>query len=405
MWVPIITNKNEIEFINSELLHISNKIELTSNYSLFGGLTGIAIFYYYYFKLTGNYQYKDQANTIILNCLKSINEIENDFSFSNGYTGICYTLLALRKNGFINFEPKIIFKEIDNNVSIETLRNMQINIYDFLYGGIGGGLYFLERLPEPLAKKTLSKIIDLLYIHAKITNDTICWNDNFALNSKENEYTEQYNLGLAHGVPSIIYFLSILYKNNIDKNKCYYLLNGSINWLLKQKLQNPTLSLFPHSLPLDKYSSESRLGWCYGDLGIGTSLYIAGCHTLNQYWKNIAIEILIHSSKRYNLELNSVNDACLCHGTSGIALMYNRIYQKTKIKQFKIASLFWYNQTIQKGININKYNGYKTMYRIDNKNKWLNSNNLIHGISGIGLSLISAISTIEPKWDRCLLIS
>ena len=45
------------------------------------------------------------------------------------------------------------------------------------------------------------------------------------------------------------------------------------------------------------------------------------------------------------------------------------------------------------------------MYRIDNKNKWLNSNNLIHGISGIGLSLISAISTIEPKWDRCLLIS
>ena len=35
----------------------------------------------------------------------------------------------------------------------------------------------------------------------------------------------------------------------------------------------------------------------------------------------------------------------------------------------------------------------------------MNEYNLLDGIAGIGLSLISAISSIEPQWDECLLLS
>ncbi|MFM7431585.1 MAG: hypothetical protein ACKO1F_17035, partial [Flammeovirgaceae bacterium] len=38
-------------------------------------------------------------------------------------------------------------------------------------------------------------------------------------------------------------------------------------------------------------------------------------------------------------------------------------------------------------------------------NGWVEFDGLLEGSAGIGLALLSAISDIEPKWDRCLLLS
>ena len=45
--------------------------------------------------------------------------------------------------------------------------------------------------------------------------------------------------------------------------------------------------------------------------------------------------------------------------------------------------------------------GYK-MWNIDN---YKNESNLLEGIAGIGLALLSSISDEDPSWDECLLLS
>ncbi len=48
--------------------------------------------------------------------------------------------------------------------------------------------------------------------------------------------------------------------------------------------------------------------------------------------------------------------------------------------------------------------GYKK-YRAEEHGGWIPEAGLLEGIAGIGLILISIVSDIEPKWDRCLLLS
>jgi hypothetical protein len=88
------------------------------------------------------------------------------------------------------------------------------------------------------------------------------------------------------------------------------------------------------------------LGWCYGDLGIGISLIDAGSILRSQQATNVGIDTLLHSSLRRDLLANSVVDAGICHGAGGIAHIFNRLFYKTGIYQFKDASLYWYEVTI-----------------------------------------------------------
>ena len=103
------------------------------------------------------------------------------------------------------------------------------------------------------------------------------------------------------------------------------------------------------------------------------------------------------------MQKNNIVDAGLCHGTAGIAHIYKRMYINTNIIEFKDASNYWYSETLKMA----KYDipsGFLAYRPIENgglKKEF----GFLDGISGIGLSLISAISDIEPAWDEALLLS
>ena len=113
---------------------------------------------------------------------------------------------------------------------------------------------------------------------------------------------------------------------------------------------------------------------------------------------------MIFSTHRKSLSDNMVNDAALCHGTAGIAHIFNRFYHITNIPDFKEAAIYWYNQTIQMSKFEDGLAGYKTCISNDSK-KLENCTGFLEGIAGIGLALISSVSDIEPSWDEFLLIS
>ena len=112
----------------------------------------------------------------------------------------------------------------------------------------------------------------------------------------------------------------------------------------------------------------------------------------------------LHASKRRDLKENFVLDAGLCHGTAGIAHIFNRMFINTGVTDFKEASDYWFEETLKMATFEDGLAGYK-VWRTKEMGGWTNEYGFLEGIAGIGLAMISTISNINPDWDECLLLS
>lgn len=147
---------------------------------------------------------------------------------------------------------------------------------------------------------------------------------------------------------------------------------------------------------------NSRLAWCYGDLGAAIAFWQAGNTLGEQRWKTEALHILQHASKRIDLHANQVVDAGICHGTAGIAHIFNRFYRETKQIFLKDAADYWINETLKMATQKDGLCGYKAW---QGEEGWVAQQGLLEGIAGIGLVLISYLSTEDAAWDKAFLLS
>lgn len=211
---------------------------------------------------------------------------------------------------------------------------------------------------------------------------------------------------MSHGISSILSILCKSYMNNYNIKNTDILIRYTVNFLLKSKQSNMN-SLYPNYIDIYNYKGvktkkESRLAWCYGDLGVGIALWHASQALGQENWKQESINIFVHAAKRRELEQNGIVDAGLCHGTAGIAHIFNRMFRNTGIKEFKDSSDYWILETIKMAKFKDGLAGYKAWH---GKNGWQNEYGFLEGIAGIGLALIAAISDDDPTWDECLLLS
>jgi len=188
--------------------------------------------------------------------------------------------------------------------------------WDYLHGAIGTGLYFLKRNTQ-FSKEYLELMVDELYSKAVFSDQGIYWKSYI-----DYENTNGINLGLAHGLPGYLIFLSKLYLKGINIVKTIRLLQGIIEFFENYKQDVIKVgSYYPNwILDPDKPNEEySRMAWCYGDIGVGFSIYFAGDATGNDIWMSRGLRILIDTAKRRDLKANFIIDAGFCHGSAGLA--------------------------------------------------------------------------------------
>jgi len=89
-------------------------------------------------------------------------------------------------------------------------------------------------------------------------------------------------------------------------------------------------------------------------------------------------------------------DPFFCHGTGGIAHLYNRAYYYTGRMQYREASFAWLRET-QIFLNSEAY-----LSKLRNNGEKLE---LLSGVAGLGLILLSMLSDNEPQWDTFFLLS
>lgn len=385
---------------------LKNFVENNTNPGILGGIEGQVLFLSYYSK----YNNDNSFNEIATKKLEDLFELINSYNtvpanYSGGLAGLGWVLLHLSKQGFIDLDEDTMLG-FDNYVYEEMIQHLEKGQYDFLHSGLGIAFYYLERGNTACDQKVAEaiKLIDKMkHIDNNGTYKWCC-----PVINPDGTFSDKFNISLSHGMSSIISILAMALKRNIETELTNDLLDGAISYILNQEMNFEEIgSCFPGTSleSLGEGKSPSRLGWCYGDLGVAVALYNVSKLLENKNLEQKAIEVLLKNTERRDLRKGGIGDAGLCHGSAGVGHIFNRMYINTGILEFKEAADYWFEKTLEFAKWEDGPAGYKKRTFDEGKEGFESSYGFLEGIAGIGLAMISYDSNIEPAWDRALLIS
>ena len=411
MWEVVVNKQKEIISIQNKIDDIYNSLIKNINqikgFDLYYGKAGICLFFAYY--QTVNKHCQNKIEDIIAPLIEDATQYAlSDCKEITLYSELAWFLCHLYERRLIDIELDEYFSNIDESLYEGMIILLNENEHGCVHGAISVGLYFYYRytLGSERCKQYLENFVDLLKEIAIEKENTIMWITEINYETQE----QGCNLGIAHGIPGILLFLRKLYLKNIKKDVISDMIIKVSNFLLSQKHSLKTHQSFFYNVFSDSSGYDSRLAWCYGDLSVGYSLSMIcslNCITRQEIKEN-TLDILFNTTERISLSECRIVDAGLCHGSAGLAHIYNRLYHQTNELIFRNAALYWYKETIKMAKYDNEYAGYRVPYYLKESEKELfELENLpfLTGIAGTGLSLLSAIYPIEPSWDMCLLLS
>ena len=173
--------------------------------------------------------------------------------------------------------------------------------YDLISGLVGLGIYFLERLPLESATAGLQLIAAHLTELSENSWGGTTWHTPPELISKEQREVcpaGYYNLGVAHGVPGVVGFLGQVIAAGVEIPGCRDLLKGTVQWILAQQRPPTAVSRYDSWFVAGRKPEDSRLGWCYGDLGLCAVLHHTASLVGREDWRDFARVVFDHSLKR-----------------------------------------------------------------------------------------------------------
>ncbi|WP_168796320.1 lanthionine synthetase C family protein [Flagellimonas onchidii] len=403
---------NKLEEINRDIV---NTFKEYKHVGCLSGLSGLALFKFYYGRLTQDDSHRQIGFQILSSCVNLINAGFNYPTYCAGIAGMGWALDHLVEHGFIENDNDSLLSNFDKFLQKKMLSDIKTGNYDFLHGSVGYAYYFLSRYRNTHSdslrltyKNILLNFLEILTSQAEIKGSKTCWKSK--LDHSGNLIG--YNLSLSHGISSIISLLSRLCRYEYFEESSKNLLISSIDYLRSNKDNSPNeSSIFPDWVNENghPYETPCRLGWCYGDLGIAISIWNAHKCIEDKELGRFALNILEYSTKRQKFSETSVYDAGLCHGAFGISHIYYRMhYEISKFLDqpkniFLKASNFWFQEGVNYGCHGQEFAGYREWKGTEKK--WVGSRFVLNGTSGIGLTIISRLDNLEPTWDSSLMIS
>lgn len=394
MWINI-ASKNFKERASKAISNIRDQVQSASTNTHVGLLIGnvSSILFWQSKQTLSNKSYLQNIKIEINTAFQQVKKQTVPKTYINGLAGLGWAVNFICRTSDFQEDANEILSELDELLLTVALEDLKHNNYDLLYGGVGYGIYFLDRLQSNInSKEALAQILIHLNSIAVQEGNGIFWQ------SRENQKENTMDFSLAHGQAMILLFLRKLYQNDIQRDTTSKLINGLLNTFDKYKVETVEGLIYPDAIEKGE-PIFSPLRWCHGHLGIALALWLTGTTIGNKEIVNNGIQAGLHAAKIRQYNKESIRTAIICHGTLGIAHIFNRFYQYTQVEEFKEAALFWYEESatiLDSEIGFQDYNG-EGGYQIEH--------GILNGIQGIGLALLAAISEEEPTWDSCILLS
>ena len=362
----------------------------TKDWGLYSGLLGKIIFLYYYSALTEAERDRDFADEALGKYLSNVRISSLGNSLCSGVAGILYGLRHLTVNGFADVD----FKSVIPLFHALTIKNIEKTekkcFYDLMYGLSGLGIISEKLGLRDITEAILAKMKEGFIQSA---DGSYLLFDDFETDNK-NE-----NISLSHGMSGVILFLSIIHASQKEHSDTLTeLLSQSVHYLMSNRYPayESVGSMFPYQ-SIKEESTKSRLAWCYGDLGIGIALRSAAKTLNDERVITAAKQLFAFNSTRLGVAENFVYDACICHGAAGISQIFrsaSEFYDDDS--NLRNAYQYWIDQVVSFSRFADGPAGYKK--RIEND--YLSSYNLLEGVAGIGLCLISYLRPDLSKWEE-----
>ncbi len=274
--------------------------------------------------------------------------------------------------------------------------------YDLIGGLAGLGVYALER--GPAGRSILEGVVRHLDDLAEWDGEWAAWRTRPG-DMRPDQLPEYpsgwFNLGMAHGAPGPIAVLASAVRAGVEADRAARLVSGAVDRLLARRRRG-TISAFANPHPAGPRPQTSRLAWCYGDPGVAVALLSAGRCLGEPAWERSAVEIAVASARRPPGHAGVV-DACLCHGSAGLAHLFDRLHQATGEEPLLEAARRWYRATLDARRPGAGIAGFETSAGDPDRPERVVDPGFLTGAAGIALALLSASRPIEPAWDRLLL--
>lgn len=277
--------------------------------------------------------------------------------------------------------------------------------YDLTSGLCGIGVYGLDHPDRRIRRDLVRGVVDRLAGWAEPWGEGVTWR------TLERDATVQgvrlggdyIDLGVAHGVGGVLGFLGRAARDLEPDPRATVLMAPAIAGLLTAARWSHPESVFPGLTRIDAPGDGKgcRAAWCYGDPGLACVLLAAGGPSPDGLWTKAAHDLLVRTMKR-STEETGVVDATVCHGTAGLAHLFNRAFQATRRPSFALAAQRWFAATLEMRVPGARFGGFRNWW--PEVGEWHSDGGLLTGSAGIGLALLAATSDVEPTWDRPLLI-
>lgn len=372
---------------------------------LAAGKAGIILFYTEMCEFTGDEDYLDKGISLLEGIINSYRFDPGLYSHCAGVAGLMWIVGYLVRKEYIDPSCYDTFDEIEQPLFEKMLSLLDAGLYDFLHEGLSiyHGFAANDSLRfdrEDLIETTLG------FLEKTGVQDEsgLRWND---INLQTNKpIPGTCNFGMAHGIGSIISLMSQMYSMTTSqrtRERIFQLVSGAMSFLFHGRSPEPeTLSLFPYVIfPGRDIDYNSRLGWCYGDLGIAIAIRNAGKAFQQLQWLDMANEIVGISTRRKDLARNQIFDGGFCHGAGGLAHIYMSFYLESGDEAQAEAARYWSEKTLALAVHKDGLAGYKSFSA---ELGYVNNIGLLEGVTGTALCLLSALSEKKTDWDRVWLI-
>lgn len=376
-----------------------NDSRATNNFFATGKL-GLAYYYLSCYELQRQEDMADQ-------CIGLLQEVMNEeddtlpplygTGFASGTSGMGYLLALLKQKGLIDPEQLDELADMDEEIFTNAIHQAKVEErLDYLHGAFSAVHYFLQRADEPRIRDYLVQLITAIAAKAEYTSEG-CWFPNFITDVREKE---RIDLSISHGNAGFLLLLLQVHQAGMLTATMEELITKGIQFILARRQMPDTEAMGPSLYPfyinrrdMNYVYANTRLAWCYGDLNIAWLLFRAAEQLQQPAWKAIAREITLHTMNRKDTASTMAEDSHFCHGTSGLVHFYNLLHKHTGEAAFASAADHWMAHTVQ-WLEKELTTGYYQDKQAD----------LLNGLPGISLSLLSYINPDNMAWGRAFLL-
>lgn len=298
-------------------------------------------------------KYLDKISCIlelVLNNIENKNNKDNLLDNSTllyGATGLSFILHELLERDLIETDYQDQINEIDSIIYQNSIKQINQNYFDYLGGPIANLSYFLNYNKE---KQIIDNVFDNL-MEIKKSTEKLFYTESDSL------YTNGYNLGLKHGHLGILKVL-LEYIERFGKNSSSLITELTTELLdnfiteLDYSYQVKDINIFKYYSITENNNSKSkhqnnRLCWCNSDITLTYFLLKAGILLEDDRLLSLSKFIGEETVKRRTFDTTGVESHYFCHGSSGIAFTYDKLYLLSGNEHYLMASEYWHQRTFE----------------------------------------------------------